>query len=102
MEVNQLADYLSHFEVVTALNHWGDSQKSTYLAASLSGPAQRLLNRVDIYSPSGYQELLAVLQERYARRVAPGNTEDSKTAKRRNLEVIGDKRGSFPAHQRGI
>ena len=63
-----LADYLSHFEVVAALNRWGDSQKSMSLVASLSGPAQRLLHWVDIYSPNGYQQLLAVLQERYAPR----------------------------------
>ena len=63
-----LDDYLSHLKVVAALSYRGDSQKSMYLAISHSGPAQRLLHHVDIYSPNRCQQLLAVLQERYAPR----------------------------------
>ena len=49
-----LAEYLSHFQVVVAVNPWSEYEKGLYLAASLAGPTQRLLTRVDIYSPGGY------------------------------------------------
>ena len=63
-----LAEYLSHFRVVAAVNRWSEYEKGLYLAASLAGPAQRLLTRVDIYSPGGYEVLLDALRQRYAPR----------------------------------
>ena len=61
-----LREYLQHFKVVASLNKWSDTVKGLYLAASLTGPAQRILNRVDVYAPGGYNQLLVALQERYA------------------------------------
>ena len=63
-----LVEYLSHFRVVAAVNRWSEYEKGLYLAASLAGPAQRLLMRVDIYSPGGYEVLLDALRQRYAPR----------------------------------
>ena len=63
-----LAEYLSHFRVVAAVNRWSEYEKGLYLAASLAGPAQRLLTQVDIYSPGGYEVLLDALRQRYAPR----------------------------------
>ena len=56
-----LAEYLSHFRVVAAVNRWSEYEKGLYLAASLAGPAQRLLTRVDIYSPGGLTLLDSVM-----------------------------------------
>ena len=61
-----LKEYLEHFKVVASLNRWSDTEKGLYLAASLSGPAQRILNRVDVYAHGGYDQLLLALQDRYA------------------------------------
>ena len=61
-----LREYLHHFKVVASLNRWSDTEKALYLAASLTGPAQRILNRVNVYAPGGYDQLLLALQERYA------------------------------------
>ena len=63
-----LSEYLSHFSVVATLNGWNKYEKGLYLAASLTGPAQRLLTRVDIYHPSGFEHLLLALHQRYAPR----------------------------------
>ena len=63
-----LKDYLQHFKVVASLNRWSIAEKELYLAASLTGPAQRILNRVDVYAPGGYEQLLLALQERYSPR----------------------------------
>ena len=63
-----LADYLCHFWVVAPVNRWSEYEKGLYLAASLAGPAQRLLTQVDIYRPSGYEVLLDALPQRYAPR----------------------------------
>ena len=63
-----LREYLQHFKVVASLNSWTDLEKGLYLAASLTGPAQRILNRVDVFALGGYDQLLLALQERYAPR----------------------------------
>ena len=61
-----LREYLQHFKVVDSLNSWSEAEKGLYLTASLTGSAQRILNRVDVYAHGGYDQLLLALPGRYA------------------------------------
>ena len=78
-----LREYLQHFKVVASFNRWIDTETGLYLAASLIGPAQRILSRVDVYAPGGYDQLLLTLQDRYSRRIVQSYTQESLPGKRR-------------------
>ena len=60
-----LMEYLSHFTLVTQVNGWTSQEAALYLGISLSGPARRLLSRVDLGSADGLERLIATLERRF-------------------------------------
>ena len=59
-------DYLSHFESVSLLNHWTETEKGLYLAASLRGQAQGILGNQPRDDRQNYTKLVQSLQDRFA------------------------------------
>ena len=59
-------DYLSHFESVSLLNHWSETEKGLYLAASLRGQALGILGNQPKDDRQNYTRLVQSLQDRFA------------------------------------
>ena len=59
-------DYLSHFESVSLLNHWTETEKGLYLAASLRGQALGILGNQPKGDRQNYTRLVQSLQDRFA------------------------------------
>ena len=59
-------DYLSHFESVSMLNNWTETEKGLYLAASLRGQAQGILGNQPRDDRQNYTKLVQSLQDRFA------------------------------------
>ena len=59
-------DYLSHFESVSLLNHWTETEKGLYLAASLRGQALGILGNQPRDERQNYTRLVQSLQDRFA------------------------------------
>ena len=59
-------DYLSHFESVSLLNHWTETEKGLYLAASLRGQALGILGNQPRDDGQNYTRLVQSLQDRFA------------------------------------
>ena len=58
-------DYHAHFELCAELNYWSISQKASYLAVSLRGPAQELLGDMSPDMRQNYSILVETLQARF-------------------------------------
>ena len=58
-------DYLAQFELIAEINRWNDSMKATYLAVSLSGPAQAVLGDLEPKARKNFAELTNALAERF-------------------------------------
>ncbi|MGH0134430.1 UNVERIFIED_CONTAM: hypothetical protein FKN15_026915 [Acipenser sinensis] len=61
------AAYYEHFETVSALNGWNDSEKRAQLAISLDGDAMTTLTLLQTEAASDYRGLVDVLALRYGR-----------------------------------
>ena len=59
-------DYLSHFESVSLLNHWTETEKGLYLAASLRCQALGILGNQPRDDRQNYTRLVQSLQDRFA------------------------------------
>ena len=59
-------DYLSHFESVSLLNHWSETEKGLYLAVSLRGQALGILGNQPKDDRQNYTRLVQSLQDRFA------------------------------------
>ncbi|PJE78408.1 hypothetical protein CI610_02661 [invertebrate metagenome] len=59
-------DYQAHFEACSSINHWTESQKGLYLAASLRGHAQTVLGNMSKDKPCQYTSLTSALEARFA------------------------------------
>ena len=59
-------DYLSHFESVSLLNRWTETEKGLYLAASLRGQALGILGNQPRDDRQNYTRLVQSLQDRFA------------------------------------
>ena len=58
-------DYLAQFELVAEINRWDDSMKATYLAVSLTGPAQAVLGDLQPKARKNFAELTDALAARF-------------------------------------
>ena len=61
-------DYRSHFQYCSLLNGWNSEQKGQFLAALLSGPAQKVLKRVENSGDVTYSRLVQQLDNQYGTR----------------------------------
>ena len=55
-----------HFEATARLNKWSDSEKSLCLIAAMKGGAQRVVQHLSDDERSSYQNIVKVLDQRYA------------------------------------
>ncbi|KAJ7331113.1 hypothetical protein OS493_020815 [Desmophyllum pertusum] len=60
-------DYLAQFELVAEINRWNDSMKATYLAVSLTGPAQAVLGDLEPKARKNFAELTDALAARFGK-----------------------------------
>ena len=58
-------DYKSHFQYCSLLNGWNVEQKGQFLAALLSGPAQKILKRLETSGEVTYTRLVNQLDNQY-------------------------------------
>ena len=58
-------DYLAQFELVAEINRLDDSMKATYLAVSLTGPAQAVLGDLQPKARKNFAELTEALATRF-------------------------------------
>ena len=58
-------DYLAQFELIAEINRWNDSMKATYLAVSLTGPAQAVLGDLEPTARKNFAELIKALAARF-------------------------------------
>ena len=59
-------DYREHFEECRLANNWTDEQAAVFLAASLQGPALKVLSHKDGEGKKySYQELVGLLKRRF-------------------------------------
>lgn len=63
-----LDDYLGHFELIAAWNHWSEEEKALQLGASLRGPAQRVLGDTPLQDRLNYYRLKEALENRFSPR----------------------------------
>ena len=61
-------DYQAQFELVAEINGWDQTTKATYLAVSLSGPAQAVLGDLDRSQRTNFKELVSALNNRFGNR----------------------------------
>ena len=87
-----LSNYLLHFEMCASLNGWTDREMANYLAVSLRGSAQGLLNSLHPAERDIYGCVVKALKDRFG---TEGQTETFKAhllsrtkAKRRPLKLI--------------
>ena len=58
-------DYLAQFELVAEINKWSIASKATYLAVSLTGPAQAVLGDLAAEARRDFSELTRALAARF-------------------------------------
>ena len=55
-----------HFEATARVNKWSDSEKCLFLIAAMKGGAQRVIQHLSDTERSSYQNVVQVLNQRYA------------------------------------
>ena len=65
-ESESWVDYRMHFEATARLNKWSDSEKCLFLIAAMKGGAQRVVQHLSDAERSSYQNIVRVLNQRYA------------------------------------
>ncbi|XP_070532957.1 uncharacterized protein [Ptychodera flava] len=84
-------EYLKRFQSCSAINGWSSLQKGQSLAASLRGPAQKVLNKISNVGDISFTELVDHLEQRYG---TSGQSEkylwQLKNCKRRRDESLAD------------
>ena len=58
-------DYIAHFQIVSQLNGWQDTDRAMYLASCLRGPAQAVLSDLDMRSRYSFTALTEALNRRF-------------------------------------
>ena len=58
-------EWAFHFENVSAVNHWDDTDKLKWLQVRLTGPAQKALHRLPETSTSTYAAVRATMKARF-------------------------------------
>ena len=55
-----------HFEAAARLNKWSDNEKSLSLITAMKGGAQRVVQDLSAAKRSSYENIVRVLDQRYA------------------------------------